>query len=62
MIPLSGDRDAIYGPTGWKARLRDATGKKGAALSRLLAQRHDGIVTVDAYGTSEIVDLSRFRR
>lgn len=62
VIPLSGDRDAIYGPIGWKARLRDATGKKGAALSRYLAKRFDGIVTVDAYGTSEIVDLARFRK
>ena len=64
VIPLSGDRNAIYGPTGWKARLCDATGKRGASLSRHLAQHFgfDGIVTVDAYGTSEIIDLSRFKK
>ncbi len=63
VIPLTGDRAAIYGPAGWKARLHAATGKKGAALSRYLAaQGFDGIVTVDAYGTSEIIDLSRFKK
>jgi len=63
VIPLSGDPAAIYGPKGWKARLRKATGKVGAALSRYLARRFDGIVTVDSDGgTSEIVDLSRFKR
>jgi hypothetical protein len=62
VIPLTGDSGSIYGPAGWKARLRDATGRRGAALSRFLAQRFDGIVTVDAYGTSEIVDLARFRK
>lgn len=62
VIPLSGDRNAIYGSSGWKARLRDATGKTGAALSRHLAKRFDGIVTVDQGDTSEIVDLSRFRK
>jgi len=63
VVKLSGDPAAIYGPTGWKARLRDATGKKGAALSRHLAKTYDGIVTVDEQGsTTEIVDLSPFRR
>jgi hypothetical protein len=63
VIPLSGDPDAIYGPLGWKARLRDVTGKKGASLSRYLAQIFDGIVTVDVDGnTSEIVDLKSFRK
>lgn len=62
VIALSGDPDQIYGPKGWKARLRDATGKRGAALSRHLAKTYDGIVTVDNTGaTSEIIDLSRFR-
>lgn len=62
VIPLSGDPNRIYGPHGWKERLHEATGKKGAALSRHLAKTYDGIVTVDeAGGTTEIVDLSRFR-
>ena len=62
VIALSGDPDKIYGPKGWKARLRDATGKRGAALSRQLAKTYDGIVTVDHTGaTSEIIDLSSFR-
>ena len=62
VIALSGDPDKIYGPAGWKARLSDATGKRGAALSRHLAKTYDGIVTVDETGsTSEIIDLSRFR-
>lgn len=62
VIALSGDPDKIYGPKGWKARLRDATGKRGAALSRHLAKTYDGIVTVDDTGAaSEIIDLSRFR-
>ncbi len=62
VIPLAGDEGAIYGPTGWKARLVAATGKKGAALSRYLAKTYDGIVTVDSAGdTREIVDLSRFK-
>jgi hypothetical protein len=55
--------DSIYGPDGWKARLVDAYGKKGAALSRaLLASGHDGVVTVDgAHSTSEIVVLDPAR-
>jgi hypothetical protein len=58
VIPLTGDPNAIYGPAGWKARLRAATGKKGRALSADLVRRgYDGIVTVDHYGTSEIVAL-----
>jgi hypothetical protein len=59
VIPLSGDPNAIYGPTGWKARLRAATGKTGRALSTDLVRRgYDGIVTVDERGyTSEIVVL-----
>jgi hypothetical protein len=59
VIPLSGDPDAIYGPLGWKARLAEATGKKGRALSADLIRRgYDGIVTVDDSGyTREIVLL-----
>lgn len=67
VLKLSLDGD-IYGPTGWKARLRDAYGATGADLSRrLLAEGWDGIVTVsefvDAQGrvhmdTREIVDLA----
>lgn len=47
-------------PDGWKARLSAAFGgKRGAALSRaIVAAGHDGIVTVDTHGTSEIVDLT----
>jgi hypothetical protein len=62
VIPLSDDPAAIYGPTGWKAKLQEATGKRGVALSRALAKCFDGIVTIDVDGgTSEIVDLSRFK-
>lgn len=61
VIPLTGDPNSIYGPDGWKARLVAATKKRGAALSRYLAKTFDGIVTVDSHGTSEIVDLARFR-
>lgn len=59
VILLSGDQDAIYGSTGWKARLHAATGKKRRALSADLARRgYDGIVTVDGGGyTREIVVL-----
>jgi len=61
VIPLSGDPEEIYGPTGWKARLHQATRKKGAALSRHLESLgYDGIVTVDPHGdTREIVALRR---
>jgi hypothetical protein len=61
VIALSTDPDRIYGASGWKARLVEATGKKGAALSRHLAKTYDGIVTVDGGNTAEIVDLARFR-
>jgi len=41
------DRDAIYGPTGWKARLHAATKKRRRALSRyLLGLGFDSIVPV----------------
>ena len=51
--------DNIYGPLGWKARLAAAFRAKKKALSRRLLMRgFDGIVTVDARGsTSEIVLL-----
>lgn len=71
VLKLSLD-DNIYGPTGWKARLRDAYGATGVELSRrLLADGWDGIITVaefvDAQGrahmdTREIVDLTPVRR
>jgi len=52
------------GPGEWKRRLSDEHGgKKGKALSRALAKKgHDAIITVDKYGTSEIVDLTSFRK
>lgn len=58
--------DEIYGPLGWKARLRDVFGETGVDLShRLLAEGWDGIVTVGEFthrgrttrDTREIVDL-----
>lgn len=63
VIPLTGDPDKIYGPLGWKARLRDAIGKTGRALSSDLIRRgYDGIVTVDSGGyTREIVILAKAR-
>lgn len=47
-------------PGAWKRRLSgEHGGKKGKALSKAIAkQGHDGIVTVDKHGTSEIVDLT----
>jgi hypothetical protein len=50
----------IYNEQSWKARLsKHYGGKKGKALSAAIARDgHDGIVTVDKYGTSEIVDLT----
>lgn len=59
VVPLTSDPAAIYGPEGWKARLRDATGKRSRALSADLIRRgYDGIVTVDQDGyTREIVLL-----
>lgn len=61
VIPLTGDRNAIYGPEGWKASLHGATGKKGVELTRHLRELgYDGIVTVDSDGyTREIVDMTR---
>lgn len=55
---------AIYGPAGWKARLRKAYRKKGRALSCALRKEgYDGIVTCDVVrgeaGTSEIIDLRK---
>jgi len=59
VIPLSGKTGPLYGPEGWKARLHEATGKTGAALTKHLRDLgFDGIVTVDKYGTSEIVSLA----
>lgn len=62
------DPDALYGPTGWKARLHTAYGKKGKALTRALRRDgYDGVVTVHTYqlssgqvmrDTTEIVDLT----
>lgn len=57
-----GPKAEIYGPTGWKARLKNHYGKKGKALSCALKKDgYDGIVTCDAVRgvkyTSEIVDL-----
>ncbi len=52
------DPDAIYGMTGWKARLFVATKKKGRALSRyLMSLGYDSIVPVRGDGTTEIVIL-----
>lgn len=57
------DRDSIYGPTGWKARLHAATGKGRRALSRrLMSLGFDSIVPVRSdpkFGdsTTEIVVL-----
>jgi hypothetical protein len=49
---------------GWKQKLSEQYGgKTGKALSRALVRSgHDGIVTFDRYGTSEIVQLPSGRR
>ncbi len=61
VLATARDMGAIYGPTGWKARLQRRYGKKGAALSRaLMADGYDAVVTTDGSGgTREIVWLRR---
>lgn len=65
-LVLAHDEQDLYGPKGWKARLSEAFGGlTGKSLSQAVADAgFDGIVTVKpSYGeTSEIVDLSMFRR
>ena len=59
--PLVVNFGESYGnPTNWKNQLSEAFGgKKGKSLSKAIAGNgYDGIVTMDKYGTSEIVDLS----
>jgi hypothetical protein len=49
----------VYSEHGWKARLVRHYQRRGAALTRALQHDgYDGVVTVDKYGTSEIVDLT----
>lgn len=60
VLALTDDENAIYGPTGWKAKLVAASGGlKGKRLSCFLRQHgYDGIVTTDKTNyTREIVDL-----
>ena len=61
VVPLNtgGPNNRIYDENSWKMNLsREFGGKKGQSLSNAVARAgHDGIVTVDKYGTSEIVDL-----
>lgn len=56
----SGTTGGTYDADSWKSNLSKMFGgKTGKALSRAVAKAgHDGIVTVDKYGTSEIVDLT----
>lgn len=61
--PLVVNFGESYGtPTNWKNMLSESFGgKTGKDLSKAIAESgYDGIVTVDKYGTSEIVDLSNF--
>jgi hypothetical protein len=52
------DPDAIYGPTGWKARLHAATKKGRRELSRyLMSLGFDSVVPVRGDATTEIVIL-----
>ena len=66
VLTFNTNPDEIYGPTSWKARLRDALGAKGKTLSRKLARMgFDGIITVwEVRGkgshTKEIVDIGMF--
>jgi hypothetical protein len=48
---------------GWKQQLSESFGnKRGKALSEaLIRSGYDGIVTVDKYGTTEIVNLTNFK-
>lgn len=52
---------AVYGPTGWKARLAQHFGKHGRALTtRLRTLGFDGVVTcASGTETSEIVDMGQ---
>ena len=53
---------SIYNETSWKARLSKHYGRTGRALTAAIVKDgHDGIVTVNKYGTSEIVDLKSKR-
>jgi len=62
VIELTGDAANIYGSTSWKARLHAWYRAKGRALSKkILTDGYDGIITVRAGETSEIVDLTSFR-
>ena len=61
--PLVVNFGESYGtPTNWKNMLSESFGgKTGKDLSKAISESgYDGIVTVDKYGTSEIVDLSNF--
>jgi hypothetical protein len=52
------DKDSVYGPTGWKARLHAETKKRRLALSRyLMAAGFDAVVAVRGKDTTEIVVL-----
>lgn len=59
--PLHLDFGGNYGdPSNWKNQLsQQHGGKRGKALSRAVVKSgHDGIITHDGYGPSEIVDLT----
>jgi hypothetical protein len=53
--------ESAYDETSWKARLVGKFKKKGKALSRhLIKLGHDGIITYDKYGYTEIVSFKNF--
>ena len=58
---LTFDRPLVLNVETWKQDLRDHYGTSGKRLSKaLIADGYDGVVTVDKYGTSEILDLTTF--
>ena len=61
VVPVNtgGPDSRIYDENSWKMNLsREFGGKKKQTLANAIARAgYDGIVTVDKYGTSEIVDL-----
>lgn len=59
VLKLNAVEGNIYDDASWKKFLHHQFKAKGKALSKKIrAAGFDGIVTVDKYGTSEIVDLN----
>lgn len=63
VLHLSNDEGKIYGENSWKKVLHKHYKKTGKQLSKAIAKDgYDGIVTINKYSTSEIVDLTMFHK